>query len=79
MTSDGGAPRRQFRICVEGRLSDGFADGLMGVAQVDAPDGTVLIGDYVDDAQLHGVLDQLRGLGIAVTRFEVVEQPARRT
>ena len=30
-----------------------------------------LDGDYIDDAHLQGVLDQLRGLGIAVTRFEV--------
>ena len=78
MTRERHSPR-EFRIWVDGRLSEHFADGLTGVEQREEAGRTVLVGEYIDDAHLHGVLDQLRGLGIAVTRFEVVEQPARRT
>ncbi len=73
MTREGHASQRRFRIWVDGRLSDGFADGLDGVEQRDEHDGTVLTGDAVDDAHLQGVLDQLRGLGIGVRRFEVTD------
>ena len=64
--------RREFRIWVEGRLSDGFADGFVGVDQHEEA-GTVLSGDYVDDAHLQGLLERLRSLGIAVRRFEINE------
>ena len=64
--------RREFRIWVDGRLSDRFADGLVGVEQHDEA-GTVLSGAFVDDAHLQGILDQLRGLGIGIRRFEINE------
>ena len=67
-----GHVRREFRIWVDGRLSEKFADGLSGVDQHDEA-GTVLSGDYVDDAHLQGLLDRLRGLGITVRRFEINE------
>lgn len=74
MARDASELSRDFRIWVDGRLSERFSNGLAGVEQRDGESGTVLHGDYVDDAQLQGVLDQLRGLGISVRRFEVTEE-----
>lgn len=62
---------RRFRIWVDGRLSERFAEGLSGVDQQQDDDGTLLGGAYVDDSHLRGVLDQLGALGIRVHRFEV--------
>lgn len=62
---------RRFRIWVQGRLEEGFSDGVIGLQQEDVPAGTVLGGPLRDQSQLHGTLDRLRGLGIDVLRFEV--------
>ena len=62
---------RRFRIWVQGRLDEGFSEGLDGIDQEVVPPGTVLSGELVDQAQLHGTLDLLRDLGIDVLRFEV--------
>lgn len=75
MTRDDPVTLRQFRLWVDGRLSERFSDGLVGVHQREDTDGTMLAGDYVDEAHLHGVLEELRGLGVAVRRFEVVGPP----
>jgi hypothetical protein len=66
-----GRPRGRFRIEIDGRLTPGFAESLDGVDQQDSADGTTLSGDFIDQSQLHGILDHLRGLGIDVRRFEV--------
>lgn len=62
---------RMFRIWVEGRLKEGFARGIdPGISQEEAVASTTLSGQVVDQAQLHGLLEQLRQLGVEVTRFE---------
>jgi hypothetical protein len=63
--------RRRFRIEIDGRLTPGFAESLDGVDQQDSADGTTLSGEFIDQSQLHGILDHLRGLGIDVRRFEI--------
>lgn len=73
MTRERTAVGRTFRIWVHGRLSAGFANGLTGVDQRDEEGGTLLIGEYVDESHLHGVLDRLGDLGIRVRRFDVEE------
>jgi hypothetical protein len=62
---------RSFRIWVQGRLDEGFCEGLAGIEQQDVATGTMLSGALLDQAQLHGTLDVLRSLGIEVLRFEV--------
>ncbi len=62
---------RRFRIWVQGRLDEGFSEGLDGIDQEVVPAGTVLSGALVDQSQLHSTLDVLRSLGIDVLRFEV--------
>lgn len=64
-------PERRFRIWVDGRLSERFAEGLAGVEQRDDEGGTVLLGEYIDESHLRGVLDRLGDLGICVHRFEL--------
>ena len=65
------AGARRFHIWVQGRLSEGFCEGLAGIEQEDVPAGTVLSGALLDQSQLHSTLDLLRDLGIDVLRFEV--------
>ncbi len=65
---------QRFRIWVQGRLDEHFSDGLTGIEQEDVPPGTMLHGELLDQSQLHGTLDLLRGLGIDVLRVEV-DQP----
>jgi hypothetical protein len=68
---DGHLGTRRFRIWVQGRLDEGFSEGLAGIEQQDVPAGTMLSGVLLDQSQLHSVLDLLRSLGIDVVRFEV--------
>lgn len=68
---DGGPGTRRFRIWVQGRLEEGFSEGLVGIEQEDVPAGTMLSGALRDQSQLHSTLDLLRSLGIDVLRFEV--------
>jgi hypothetical protein len=67
---------RRFRIWVQGRLDEGFNEGLEGIDQEAVPAGTILSGALVDQSKLHGTLDLLRDLGIDVLRFEVDPPPA---
>ncbi|NNF86921.1 MAG: hypothetical protein HKM97_00145 [Acidimicrobiia bacterium] len=72
---DGGAGTRRFRIWVQGRLDEGFSEGLAGIEQEAVPAGTILHGEVLDQSQLHSTLDLLRDLGIEVVRFEVDPHP----
>lgn len=60
---------RTYRIVVAGRLGQRFADGFDGMSQTHDGSNTVLEGRSADQAQLHGVLDQLRNLGIEIIGF----------
>ncbi len=68
---NGGLGTRRFRIWVQGRLDERFAEGLAGIGQEDVSAGTMLSGVLLDQSQLHSTLDLLRSLGIDVLRFEV--------
>jgi hypothetical protein len=63
-----------YRITVRGRLGLRFADGLEGMtleASAD-PATSVLVAEIVDQAQLYGVIERLRDLGL-----EIVELTSR--
>ena len=53
-----------IQIKLRDRLSDRFATFFEGVTLVHGVDGTELIGEIVDQAQLHGLLSQIRDLGL---------------
>ena len=64
----------RYRITVRGRLSDRFVAALDGLS-LESPHGgdSVLLGEVRDQAQLYGVLNRLRDLGIELVRVEAAE------
>lgn len=73
--------RAAYRITVQGRLDERWADWLEGmriIAAVDANAGaaayTVLEGDLADQSALVGVLGVLQGLGLPVIGVEYLGQ-----
>jgi hypothetical protein len=57
------SPKR-YEIVIRGRLGERFASGFEGVRVETRPGETVLVGCFADQAQLHGLLDRIQGLGI---------------
>jgi len=70
----------RYQVVIRGRLGEHLA-GLFGQLEVDSrPGQTALTGDFADQAQLHGLLDQLRDLGIHLISVNPAGQaPAPRT
>lgn len=66
----------QYRIVVRGRLSERFVARFDGLAIQPGPESTMLTGDLVDQAQLHGVLDRIRELGLELLMVEARPAPA---
>jgi hypothetical protein len=66
----------EVQIVVRGRLSDRFAARFDGLALQPGPESTTLAGDLVDQAQLHGVLDRIRELGLELLAVEARPAPA---
>jgi hypothetical protein len=61
---------RRYRVTVGGRLSDRFAAAFDGVAIRSEAGKTTLEGDFVDAAQLYGLLERLRDLGLVLVGVE---------
>ena len=60
-----GAPSR-YRIVVRGRLGDRLAPAFDSLVIESGAGETSLTGVFRDQAALHGLLDRLRDLGIAI-------------
>ena len=60
----------RYRIVLRGRLSKRFESAFEGMTLEHAPGRTVLIGQVRDQAQLYGVLDQVRNFGIELVAVE---------
>jgi hypothetical protein len=60
-----------YRITVRGRLSDRFVSAFEGLS-VEAPENgnAVLVAELRDQAELYGILNRLRDLGIELIRVE---------
>jgi hypothetical protein len=64
----------RYRVVVRGRLGEHLA-GVFDHLELDPrPGQTSLTGDFADQAQLHGLLDRLRDLGIHLISVNPVEQ-----
>ncbi len=64
-----------YRIVVRGELGGALAQAFEGV-RVEAGSGqSVLTGDFADQAQLHGVLAQLRDFGIELVEVTPGDEP----
>ena len=67
-----------YVICVEGHLDEKWSDWLQGMTLRHESDGTsTLEGTLTDQAALHGVLSQIRDLGVPIISFRKVENRDR--
>jgi hypothetical protein len=60
----------RYRIVLRGRLSERFESAFEGMVLEAGPNQTVLVGEIRDQAQLYGLLDRLRDLGIDLVAVE---------
>jgi hypothetical protein len=62
----------RYRIVVRGRLTPAFGAAFEGVTLEVLPGATALEGDFTDQAELHGILERLRNLGIELVSVNAV-------
>ncbi len=73
-------PARRYEFRVAGRLSERAQGAFADMAVHDEPPETVISGEVVDDAHLHGVLAQIQNLGLhVVSVLQVPSAQARHT
>lgn len=76
-------PAQRYEFRVSGRLSERVQGAFADMVVRDAPPETVISGEVLDDAHMHGVLAQIQNLGLhVVSVLEVPSAPepaARRT
>ena len=71
--------RQRVRITIRGRLSRRLAAAFDGMSVEDAPRHSVLDGEVADQAQLHGLLDRIRDLGLDLESVTISEPDPRAT
>ena len=64
----------RYRVVVRGRLGKHLASAFDQLDVDPRPGQTSLTGNFTDEAQLHGLLDQLRDLGIHLISVNPVDQ-----
>jgi len=57
-------PGASYEIRIKGRLSDSITDSFEDFTAAVKPAETVLRGEIRDQAELHGVLEQIRSVGL---------------
>ena len=63
-----------YRVVLRGELGDHFA-ALFGGLRLERVDGrTVLTGTIVDQAQLHGLIDQFQDLGLELVSILTIDE-----
>jgi hypothetical protein len=73
-------PARRYEFRVAGRLSERAQGAFTDMSVHDAPPETVISGEVVDDAHLHGVLAQIQNLGLhVVSVLQIPSAPEHRT
>jgi hypothetical protein len=63
----------RYRVVIRGRISEHLASVFDHLEVDPRPGQTSLTGNFTDEAQLHGLLDQLRDLGIHLISVNPVE------
>lgn len=63
----------RYRIVLRDELSDRFATSFDPMTMTRVGGKTVLVGDVVDQAQLHGLLERVARLGIELVSVEPEE------
>jgi hypothetical protein len=70
----------RYEIRLQGRLQARWAAWFDGLSVIDAGDGTTLLrGDIVDQAALHGLLRKLADLGLPLLAVAAVEPDPHET
>jgi hypothetical protein len=67
----GGSSR--YEIVVKDRLSSRFGQAFPGVEMEARPGQTVLRGEFLDQSQLHGLLDRLQDFGIELVSVNAID------
>lgn len=62
----------RYELRVKGRLSEDVSQDFTEFEVSDAPAETVMFGEIVDEAHLHGVLARLQALGLQVVSLRSV-------
>ena len=65
-----------YRIVVRGELSERFAAAFEGMEMETGGGQTVLTGEVIDNAHLHGILDRINGLGLTLLRLQALPEDA---
>jgi len=63
----------RYRVVVRGGLGPSFASAFEELELASREGETSLTGSFADQAQLHGLLDRLRDLGIPIVSVNPVE------
>jgi hypothetical protein len=69
MQAGNGSGPRRYRIVVRGRLPERDAAAFEDMTLEPGVEETTLEGELVDQAQVYGVLDRLRGLDLELVSF----------
>jgi hypothetical protein len=64
----------RYRVVIRGRLGEHLASAFGHLELDSRPGQTTLTGTFADQAQLHGLLDQLRDLGIHLISVNPADQ-----
>ena len=74
-----GVPDREYRLTVEGELSDRMRSAFAGMTLTRERGNTVLSGSVRDQAELQGLLSRVSDFGLTLlSAIAVEDQPARR-
>ncbi len=74
-----GVPDREYRLTVEGELSDRMRSAFEGMTLTRERGNTVLSGPVRDQAELQGLLRRVSDFGLTLlSAIAVEDQPARR-
>jgi hypothetical protein len=64
---------RRYRLVVQGELGEPFGFLFEGMHMDRAAGKTVLTGNVIDQAHLHGILERIRELGLELVSVEPAE------
>ena len=64
----------RYRIVVRGELSDRFRSAFDGMELSCGDGNTVIVGDVLDQSQLHGMPDRAAQLGLELVSVEPIER-----
>jgi hypothetical protein len=67
-------PNREYRVIVEGELSDRVASAFEGLTLEHDKGNTVLVGPVRDQAELQGLLQRVSDLGLTLLSATAVDE-----